>query len=52
MNELALFNRLFDGGDFFVKPFEAAVPSVDVKEKRTRTCSTWICPARRRTTWS
>lgn len=34
MNELALFNRLFDGGDFFARPFEAAVPSVDVKEKK------------------
>lgn len=35
MNELALFNRLFNGGDFFVKPFEAAaVPSVDVKENK------------------
>jgi len=36
MNELALFNRLFNEGDFFPKSFEAttAVPSVDVKETK------------------
>lgn len=36
MNELTLFNRLFNEGDFFPKSFEAttAVPSVDVKETK------------------
>ena len=36
MNELTLFNRLFNEGDFFTKSFEAttAVPSVDVKETK------------------
>ena len=33
MNELALFNRLFNDGDFFPKVCEpAAMPKVDVKE--------------------
>ena len=35
MNELALFNRLFNDGDFFPKSFESATtPSVDVKETK------------------
>ncbi|MBQ7158398.1 MAG: Hsp20/alpha crystallin family protein [Treponema sp.] len=35
MNELTLFNRLFNDGDFFPKSFESAtVPSVDVKETK------------------
>ncbi len=35
MNELSLFNRLFNDGDFFQKSFDSAtVPSVDVKETK------------------
>ena len=40
MNELALFNRLFNDGDFFPKSFDTActvhtaMPNVDVKENK------------------